>query len=72
MNHNAVDFLNTLSGKKIALCGIGKSNLYLIKLFKKYGASVIACDKRDEKMPLLPVKRGRSCRSGKIILSFTT
>ncbi len=48
MNHNAVDFLNTLSGKKIALCGIGKSNLYLIELFKKYGASVVACDKRDE------------------------
>ncbi|MCQ4022043.1 MULTISPECIES: UDP-N-acetylmuramoyl-L-alanine--D-glutamate ligase [unclassified Ruminococcus] len=48
MNQNAVDFLKTLSGKKIALCGIGKSNLYLIKLFKKYGAEVIACDKRDE------------------------
>lgn len=48
MNHNAVDFLTTLKGKKIALCGIGKSNLYLIKLFKKYGAEVIACDRRDE------------------------
>lgn len=48
MNHNATDFLKSLSGKKIALCGIGTSNLYLIKLFKKYGADVIACDKRDE------------------------
>lgn len=48
MNHNAVDFLKSLCGKRIALCGIGKSNLYLIKLFKKYGACVIACDKRDE------------------------
>lgn len=48
MIHNAVDFLNSLCGKRIALCGIGKSNLYLIKLFKKYGADVIACDKRDE------------------------
>lgn len=48
MNHNAVDFLSSLKGKKIALCGIGTSNIHLIKLFKKYGASVIACDKRDE------------------------
>lgn len=48
MNCNAIDFLKTLYGKRIALCGIGTSNLYLIKLFKKYGATVIACDKRDE------------------------
>lgn len=48
MNHNAVDFLKTFNGKKIALCGIGTSNLHLINLFKKYGAEVIACDKRDE------------------------
>ena len=33
--------------KTVALCGIGGSNLPLIKLFKKYGARVLACDKRD-------------------------
>ena len=48
MNLNTFDFLNSLKGKKIALCGIGRSNLHLIKLFKKYGAQVIACDKSSE------------------------
>lgn len=41
-------FLDTLNGKKIALCGIGSSNLPLIALFKKYGAQVTACDRRTK------------------------
>lgn len=41
-------FLKSLNGKRIALCGIGRSNLPLIELFKKYGAEVKACDKRTE------------------------
>lgn len=40
-------FFDGMKGKKVAFCGIGRSNLPLIKLFKKYGASVIACDRRD-------------------------
>lgn len=47
-NIKAQRFLNSLCGKRIALCGIGRSNLPLISLFKKYGAQVIACDKRTE------------------------
>ena len=47
MDQRTVSFLNGLRGKKIALCGIGGSNLPLIKLFGKYGAEVLACDKRD-------------------------
>ena len=39
-------FFNGMKDKKVAFCGIGRSNLPLIKLFKKYGASVIACDRR--------------------------
>ncbi len=35
-----------MNGKKIAFCGIGTSNLPLIELFIKYGASVTACDRR--------------------------
>lgn len=46
MDMKAERFLNGLNGKKIALCGIGRSNLPLIALFKKYGAQVTACDKR--------------------------
>ena len=41
-------FLKRLSGKRIALCGIGRSNLPLISLFKKYGAQITACDRRTE------------------------
>lgn len=39
-------FLTSLKGKKIALIGIGRSNLPLISLFSSYGANVIACDRR--------------------------
>ncbi len=40
-------FLEELKGKTIALCGIGGSNLPLIGLFTRYGARVLACDKRS-------------------------
>ena len=46
MENNIRRFLEGLKGKRIALCGIGGSNLPLIKLFGKYGAFVMACDKR--------------------------
>ena len=40
-------FFNGIKGKRIALCGIGRSHLPLIPLFTSYGAQVIACDKRS-------------------------
>lgn len=46
MDKRVEKFFNIIKGKKIALCGIGKSNLPLIELFIKYGASVTACDRR--------------------------
>ncbi len=46
MENNIRRFLEGLKDKRIALCGIGGSNLPLIKLFGKYGAFVMACDKR--------------------------
>ena len=48
MDTRVESFLKNLHGKKIALCGIGRSNLPLIGLFSKYGAEVIACDKRTK------------------------
>ena len=48
MDNKVLNFLKSLENKKIALVGIGTSNLPLIKLFTKYGAKVIACDRRDE------------------------
>lgn len=48
MENNIRRFLNGMNGKTIALCGIGGSNLPLIKLFGKYGAKIIACDKRNK------------------------
>ncbi len=48
MDSRTENFLKKLKNKKIALCGIGRSHLPLIELFSKYGAYVIACDKRTE------------------------
>ncbi len=39
-------FFKTLSGKKIAMCGIGISNTPLILNFLEQGARVVACDRR--------------------------
>ena len=47
MENNIQRFLEGLNGKTIALCGIGGSNLPLIQLFGRYGAKVLAGDKRD-------------------------
>ena len=40
-------FFKSVKGKKIAFCGIGKSNLPLIYKFIEKGAEVYACDRRD-------------------------
>lgn len=48
MKQSMQEFFASISGKRIALIGIGRSHLPLISLFTKYGATVIACDKRDE------------------------
>lgn len=48
MDTRIESFLKGLNGKRIALCGIGRSNLPLIGLFTKYGAKVVACDKRTK------------------------
>ena len=45
MDKRVENFLRSMKGKKVAFCGIGTSNLPLIKLFVKYGAIVTACDK---------------------------
>ena len=47
MDNRILDFLNSLKNKKVALIGIGRSNLPLISLFSSYGADVIACDRRS-------------------------
>lgn len=47
MEQAVKSFFEKINGKKIALCGIGRSNLPLAKLFTKYGAKVTMCDKRD-------------------------
>lgn len=48
MKQSMQDFFASINGKRIALIGMGRSHLPLIPLFTKYGATVIACDKRDE------------------------
>lgn len=46
MDSRVSHFFQNIKGKRIALCGIGGSNLPLIELFTRYGACVTACDKR--------------------------
>ena len=40
-------YFENIKGKRIAFCGLGRSNLPLIDMYKKFGAEVIACDKRS-------------------------
>ncbi len=48
MDNKIVSFFDSVKGKTVAFCGIGGSNLPLIRLFKKYGANVLACDRREK------------------------
>lgn len=48
MKQSMQEFFASIRGKRIALIGMGRSHMPLISLFTKYGATVIACDKRDE------------------------
>lgn len=41
-------FFVQIKNKKIAMCGIGVSNTPLILMFLKYGAHVVACDRRTK------------------------
>ncbi|MBQ3133304.1 MAG: UDP-N-acetylmuramoyl-L-alanine--D-glutamate ligase [Clostridia bacterium] len=40
-------FIDSLAGKTVAVCGIGKNNTPVVRQFLGYGAHVRACDKRD-------------------------
>ena len=46
MNERAEAFFRGLGGATVALCGLGGSHLPLIRLFSRYGARILACDKR--------------------------
>ena len=48
MNTAAESFFQGMQGKRVAFCGIGRSNLPLIRLFHQKGAVITACDKRTE------------------------
>lgn len=45
---NSQQYFESLSGKKVAFCGIGRSHLPLIRLFRGKGIAVSARDKRTE------------------------
>jgi UDP-N-acetylmuramoylalanine--D-glutamate ligase len=44
----AEEFYRSVNGKTVAFCGLGGSNLPLVKLFAKAGAAVTARDRRPE------------------------
>ena len=47
MNNTINTYFENVKGKRVAFCGLGRSNLPLIDMYKKFGAEVIACDKRS-------------------------
>lgn len=47
MNNAVKEYFENMKGKRIAFCGLGRSNLPLINMYKSFGAEVIACDKRS-------------------------
>ena len=47
MNNTILEYFKSTKDKRIAFCGLGRSNLPLIDMYKSYGAHVIACDKRS-------------------------
>jgi len=47
MNNALEKYFSEQKGITIAFCGLGRSNLPLINMYKKFGANVIACDKRS-------------------------
>ena len=46
MDSRVQTFFERIRGKRVAFCGIGGSNLPLVKIFREKGAQVTACDKR--------------------------
>ena len=47
MNNPALEaFIDSMNGKTVAVCGIGKNNTPVVRQFLGYGANVRACDKR--------------------------
>ena len=47
MNNSVNEYFNNQKGRKIAFCGLGRSNFPLINMYKSFGADVTACDKRS-------------------------
>ena len=50
MNKNFDEFKSFIKGKKVAVVGIGVSNIPLIKFLVQLGAEVTAFDKKEEKI----------------------
>ncbi len=59
MKQSMQAFFDSINGKRIALIGMGRSHMPLIPLFTRYGATVIACDKRSEEELLDVADRAR-------------
>ncbi len=51
MRQSVDRFFDYIAGKRVAFCGVGRTNLPLIKMFSQKGAMVTACDsKREDQM----------------------
>lgn len=48
MQQSVNKFFDYIAGKSVAFCGVGRTNLPLIKMFSQKGALVTACDSKRE------------------------
>ncbi len=48
MQQSVNKFFDYIAGKRVAFCGVGRTNLPLIKMFSQKGALVTACDSKRE------------------------
>ena len=48
MRTNADKFFENIKNKKVAFCGLGRSHIPVIKLFREKNIHVIACDSSEE------------------------
>lgn len=40
-------FFSSLKGRRVAVCGLGRTHIPVVRQFLEHGAEVLACDKRD-------------------------
>ncbi len=65
---NKEQFFNSIKNKKVAFCGIGKSNLPLVYKFINKGIEVYACDRREREQMTTGLAEELEAKGAKLVL----